>query len=169
MNAKLFALFLLSLLVITACELPSDKMEIEVETEAGEPVVIEESDMEEMLQEDVEEEESENADVQASAEYRAYSESAYEAALASEKDVLLFFHAAWCPTCRALDVEIQERMGDLPDGLVIFKTDYDTQTELKTKYGVTLQHTLVQVDENGDTVTKWSGGGVDVLLDSLAV
>jgi hypothetical protein len=39
----------------------------------------------------------------------------------------------------------------------ILKVDYDKETELKKKYGVTYQHTLVQVDKDGNLIKKWSG------------
>ncbi len=38
-------------------------------------------------------------------------------------------------------------------------TSTDSKTpDLKKKYGVTYQHTLVQVDAAGNTIKKWSGG-----------
>ncbi len=37
------------------------------------------------------------------------------------------------------------------------KTDYDTERELKKKYGVTYQHTFVQVDAQGNQIKKWGG------------
>lgn len=72
--------------------------------------------------------------------------------------VVLFFHASWCPTCRALNSDIEANISKIPNGTTVLKTDYDTETELKKKYGVTTQHTLVQVDKDGNMITKWSGG-----------
>ena len=60
----------------------------------------------------------------------------------------LFFHAPWCPQCRALDESI--RASELPDGLTIFKVDYDSNQSLRAKYGVTLQTTVVKTDEKGN-------------------
>lgn len=71
-------------------------------------------------------------------------------------DVVLFFHAAWCPTCRTHERAILEE--GLSDGVTILKVDYDTETELKKKYGVVLQHSFVQVDADGNEITKWAGG-----------
>ncbi len=71
--------------------------------------------------------------------------------------VVLFFHAPWCPTCTALDKDITANITNLPANTVIVKTDYDSSTELKKKYGVTYQHTLVQVDSAGNKIKKWSG------------
>ena len=72
-------------------------------------------------------------------------------------DVVLFFRASWCPTCRALDADIRSRLSEIPSGLVILDVDYDNSSELKQKYGVTYQHTFVQVDASGNQIAKWSG------------
>lgn len=79
-------------------------------------------------------------------------------ALAADHDVVIFFHASWCPSCRALDKNIKENENDIPSDLVILKADYDTATEMKQQYGITTQHTLVQIDQDGSMITKWSGG-----------
>lgn len=85
---------------------------------------------------------------------------------AASGDVVLFFHASWCPSCRLLNSDIEQNVGNIPLGVTILKTDYDEQTELKKKYGVTTQHTLVQVDKDGNLIKKWSGGSKleDLLL-----
>ncbi len=69
--------------------------------------------------------------------------------------VVYFFHATWCPSCRATDAAIGET--GVPDGLTVVKVDYDTETDLRQRYGVTQQHTFVQVDENGAELSKWTG------------
>lgn len=79
-------------------------------------------------------------------------------ALANDGDVVLFFRASWCPTCKALDADIRAHQSAIPAGVTILDVDYDTHTALKQKYGVTYQHTLVQVDASGNLITKWSGG-----------
>jgi len=88
--------------------------------------------------------------------YEAYA--AEKIARAETGDVVLFFHAAWCPSCRGLNSDIEANMSAIPEGLNILKLNYDTETELKKKYGVTTQHTLVQVDKDGNLIKKWSGG-----------
>ena len=64
----------------------------------------------------------------------------------------LFFHASWCPKCRALDEEL--RSSGAPDGLTVFKVDYDARTDLRQKYGVTLQTTVVFVDDDGELISS---------------
>lgn len=66
---------------------------------------------------------------------------------------VLFFHAPWCPQCRALDASIKD--GSIPGGVTIIKTDYDSNQDLRQKYGVTIQTTLVEVDDNGNFVKKY--------------
>lgn len=67
---------------------------------------------------------------------------------------ILFFHASWCPQCRALEEDIQQR--GVPDGITIFKVDYDNAQDLRKKYGVTLQTTVVKVDETGKLISKFT-------------
>jgi len=64
----------------------------------------------------------------------------------------LFFHASWCPQCRALDEDLKAR--GAPDGLTVFKVDYDGRTDLRQKYGVTLQTTVVFVDDAGELISS---------------
>ena len=87
--------------------------------------------------------------------YESYSPE--KLAMAETGDVVLFFHASWCPSCRALNSDIEKNVGSIPAGVSILKLDYDKETELKKKYGVTYQHTLVQVDKDGNMIKKWSG------------
>ncbi|MBT6690984.1 thioredoxin family protein [Candidatus Parcubacteria bacterium] len=84
----------------------------------------------------------------------------YEPALlaqADSGDVVLFFHASWCPTCRVLDENLKDELGDFPNDLTILKVNYDKEKELKKKYSITYQHTLVQVDSQGNELAKWAG------------
>jgi len=87
--------------------------------------------------------------------YEAYAPE--KLARAETGDVVLFFHASWCPTCRGLSADIDKNIEAIPSEVSILKVDYDTETELKKKYGVTYQHTLVQVDMDGNMIKKWSG------------
>ncbi|MEK7069156.1 MAG: thioredoxin family protein [Patescibacteria group bacterium] len=75
----------------------------------------------------------------------------------ADHDVVLFFHASWCPTCRAVDADIKANLSKIPSTLAILDVNYDNSTALKQKYGVTYQHTFVQVDKGGNLIKKWSG------------
>lgn len=78
-----------------------------------------------------------------------------------------FFHAPWCPSCKAMDDAINADPSKIPAGVTLIKTDFDTQTSLRQKYGVTIQHTFVQVDGNGDRIAKWSAETVDSLVAGI--
>ncbi len=66
---------------------------------------------------------------------------------------LLFFHAPWCPQCRALEADIKSK--DIPTGVTIIKVDYDSNQQLRKKYGVTIQTTVVRVNDNGELIAKY--------------
>lgn len=70
---------------------------------------------------------------------------------------LLFFHAPWCPQCRDLEADIKAK--GVPAGVTIIKVDYDTSRQLRQKYGVTLQTTVVRVNDQGDLVSKFVAYG----------
>ena len=98
--------------------------------------------------------------------YTEYNEALL--AKAEEGKVVLFFKASWCSTCRALDKNINANLDNLPEDVTILEVDYDSETELRRKYGVTLQHTLVQVDANGEMIKKWTGGNtLDTTLGQI--
>ncbi len=94
--------------------------------------------------------------------YMPYSKAAFEASRGKKR--VYFFFAPWCPTCVPTDKEFQANLGKIPEDIVLFRTDYDSSTELKKQYGITYQHTFVQVDEDGNAVKKWNGGGIEELI-----
>lgn len=79
---------------------------------------------------------------------------------------IFFFHASWCPDCRALDADIRAHLADIPYDVEIIQVDYDSATALRDQFGVTSQHTLVQVDKEGLLAKKWTGSAT--LSDLLA-
>lgn len=91
-----------------------------------------------------------SATMQTSGDYIDYSSSVI-ANTAGTK--ILFFHAPWCPQCRALEASIKS--GEIPSGVTIIKVDYDTNQTLRQKYGVTIQTTLVKIDDNGGLIKKY--------------
>ncbi|MBI2630918.1 thioredoxin family protein [Candidatus Nomurabacteria bacterium] len=88
--------------------------------------------------------------------YETYTQEKLALASATH-DVVLFFRANWCPTCRAADADIKANLGNIPSSLSILDVNYDNSADLKKKYGVTYQHTFVQVDKDGNLIKKWSG------------
>ena len=85
--------------------------------------------------------------------YLGYTEGSK--AMIGKEPVTLFFHAPWCPVYRAWEKELLEEGGldKLPNGTKLIKVDYDTNVDLRKKYNVPLQSTLVVLDAEGNTVS----------------
>ncbi len=84
---------------------------------------------------------------------------------AENGNVVLFFNASWCPTCQSTVKNINSNLEAIPSNLTLLSTDYDKETTLKQKYGVTTQHTFVKVDKDGNLIKKASGLGT---LEAIA-
>jgi thiol-disulfide isomerase/thioredoxin len=82
--------------------------------------------------------------------------SAYESSDKTKfKRIILFFNAGWCATCKVLAQDIGINRDQIPTGTVIVGVDYDKNVDLRQKYRVLRQHTLVQVDGGGELLKKW--------------
>ena len=92
-----------------------------------------------------------NQDIKSVWSYTDYSPSL----IGKTNTTILFFYAWWCPSCRSADANISGEDISATD-ITLLKTDYDSETELLKKYGVTSQHTFVQVDASGELIKKWS-------------
>lgn len=91
----------------------------------------------------------ESAAAPAEGAYVEYTDGAIQATAGPK---VLFFHASWCPQCRQLDEQLNAE--GAPDGLTVFKVDYDSRTDLRQQYGVTLQTTVVFVDDDGGLISS---------------
>lgn len=94
--------------------------------------------------------------------YQEYDQRSFESQSKTKR--VLFFHANWCSTCKSANQEFTQNLSKIPTDVTLFKTDYDTEKNLKKKYNITYQHTFVLVDENGNELTKWNGGGINELI-----
>lgn len=103
--------------------------------------------------------------------YVVYSEGVIEKAKGKRR--VLYFYANWCPTCKVANEDFIKNSERIPDDVVIVKINYiDSDTEqaerdLAQKYGVTYQHTFIQIDDGGNEVTTWIGGEIDLLLTQI--
>ena len=88
--------------------------------------------------------------------------------LAAKGKTVVFFFASWCPNCRATVTELNARWADVNPDLTLVIADYDKETALKSKYGVTYQDTFVLLDAKAGGVKSWNSGGVDGLNSNSA-
>lgn len=93
----------------------------------------------------------------------------YQASMADHagSTVVYFFHAGWCPDCKAADTALTTPGVTIPAGVTIVKVDYDSNVALRQKYGVTMQHTYVLLDSTGGAVKKWTSPQVGTVLADL--
>ncbi|MEK7571803.1 MAG: thioredoxin family protein [Patescibacteria group bacterium] len=103
--------------------------------------------------------------------YVTYTPAVFEE-LANKKRIL-YFYANWCPTCIPADKNFQEQQAQIPEDITLIRINYndpDTDEQEKAlakEYGITYQHTFVQLDEQGNVVTKWNGGQIEELLSNI--
>ena len=86
-----------------------------------------------------------------------FSTEASAQALAARRQVVYFFAASWCPTCRETYRDLKANTGSIPDDLVVVVVDYDKSAALKTRYDVTYQHTFILIGPAGEARKSWSG------------
>ena len=107
----------------------------------------------------------------ASNSYNEYSSSILQSSINNRR--VLFFYANWCPTCKPADQNFKANLDKIPEDVTVIRVNYnDTDTDqaekdLAKKYGITYQHTFVQIDENGNEITKWNGGKIEELLKNI--
>jgi len=95
-----------------------------------------------------------------------YVDYSPEALAEAEWNIVLFFHADWCPSCVAIEKEINK--SGLPSDLTVLNVNYDDSDDLKKKYSVLTQTTFVQVDNEWNMIKKWVWArNVDAIVSKL--
>lgn len=100
--------------------------------------------------------------------YYQYSNEGYAQAKAAHRPVFLFFYANWCPTCAQQEPIVQELMKEIADerkldDFVAFRVNFndsdtdDDEDTLAREFGVTYQHTMFVLDEDGNQYQKLLG------------
>lgn len=90
-----------------------------------------------------------------------FVKSDYDKAAMSEKLIVLYFYANWCPICREEFPKMQAAFNELTSDTIIgFRVNYndnetdDAERDLAREFGVAYQHTKVLV-KNGARVGKY--------------
>ncbi len=103
--------------------------------------------------------------------YIEYTQESFESN--RDKKRVLYFYANWCTTCIPANADFVKNASLIPENVVVYKVNYkdtetdETEKQLAEKYKIPYQHTFVQVDENGEVVTRWNGGKVNDLINKL--
>ena len=74
---------------------------------------------------------------------KPYSAAALAEAEKANQPVALHFHADWCPTCKAQDKVVQSLKAEKGLDLTILTVNYDTEKDLKRRFRINSQSSLV--------------------------
>ncbi len=106
-----------------------------------------------------------------SSRYVEYSKAVLDQS--ADKRRVLYFYATWCPSCKAANEDFTANPNQIPEDVVVIRTNYNDpntdqeEKDLAKKYGITYQHTFVQIDAQGNQITKWNGGDTDELIANI--
>ena len=106
-----------------------------------------------------------------SSRYVEYSKTVLDQA--ADKRRVLYFYATWCPSCKVANEDFTANQNKIPQDVVVIRTNYNDpntdqeEKDLARKYGITYQHTFVQIDARGNEITKWNGGQTDELVANI--
>lgn len=91
------------------------------------------------------------------ADSTAYDQSAFEAAQAAGRPILVQISAPWCPICRAQKPILAALSADPRfKTLAVFTIDFDAQRDLVRRFGAQMQSTLI-VYKGGTEVARSVG------------
>lgn len=95
------------------------------------------------------------------AKFINFNKTDYESALKTDKLIVLYFYANWCPICKAEVPKLYDAFNSLnTDKVIGFRVNYnDNETDsnevaLAREHGVAYQHTKVFI-RNGERIGKW--------------
>lgn len=105
-----------------------------------------------------------------SAEFKKFTQAAFEQAKKSGNPVLVEVHADWCPTCKAQKPAVQEiGNADKFKNLIVLEADFDTQKDVLKPLNVQIQSTLIMykgLNETGRSAGDSNKKSIITLLET---
>lgn len=98
---------------------------------------------------------------------KPYSAQALGAAEKAGQPVALHFHADWCPTCKAQDKALQTLKDEKGLDLTILQVDYDTEKDLKRRFNIRTQATMVVLKGDKEVARLVGDTGADAIRKTL--
>jgi thiol-disulfide isomerase/thioredoxin len=83
--------------------------------------------------------------------------------------VILFFTAAWCPSCVEAEDAIEGKKSYIPPHTALMTVDFDKE-ELREQYNVERQHTFILLDSEGNEIKRWTNSVTleDIIFNSTS-
>jgi thioredoxin 1 len=100
-------------------------------------------------------------------EVMPYTAAALAQAQTANQPVALHFRADWCPTCRAQDKVLQSLKSDPALDLTVLLVNYDTEKDLKRRFNVRAQSTLVVLHGQKESARLVGETGSAPIRDAL--
>ncbi len=102
-------------------------------------------------------------------EIKPYTAATLAQAEQQGQPVALHFRADWCPTCRAQDKVLDGLKSEPGLKLAVLAVDYDTEKDLKRRFKVNSQSTLIVLHGRKETARllgETSAAGIRAALES---
>ncbi|MCC7042688.1 MAG: thioredoxin family protein [Acidobacteria bacterium] len=99
-------------------------------------------------------------------DFRPFTPAAFKATQDAGGLSLVFFHAPWCPVCRAQEPKLMSRLNGMYTDIVPFKVDYDSNQSLRGQMNVTRQSTVI-VYRGAKEIARLSYTSDDAAIDEL--
>lgn len=100
-------------------------------------------------------------------ESKPFDQAAFTQAQLAGKTTALHFHADWCPTCKKQTASLVQLKADKDLDVTVFVANYDEEKQLKQKYGVRVQSTIIVF--KGDAEKARLAGQTDAADIKLAL
>lgn len=100
-------------------------------------------------------------------ETKPYTADALVQAQQAGKPVAVLFHADWCPTCKTQDKVLQGLKAEPGLDVTVLVANYDTEKDLKRRFRVNSQSTLVVMRGDKETARLVGETAADKLRAAL--
>lgn len=98
---------------------------------------------------------------------KPYSAAALAEAQQADKPVALHFHADWCPTCRVQEKVLHSLKAEPGLNLSVLVANYDTERDLKRRFKVVAQSSLVVLRGKKETARLVGDTSADAIRAAL--
>lgn len=87
--------------------------------------------------------------------------------LMGQERFAVYFQAENCPECESFEAELQERLDELPDDLIVAKLDFAEATMLRREYAANFPSSVLTFAEDGGFLELLIAPDLDQVLLSL--